>query len=112
MAPSKKAQTKSIEVRFGDKSFRKCNHVRKFTFVPTDTADEIYDRIRQSFQPHVGANEIGVSHPNTGHKVDLQYRGFVNGGIYLLSVGAHGTHGAGHANSAAKRIKRAVNIAI
>lgn len=112
MAPYKEAKTKCIEVRFGGKRPNRCKHARKFTFAPTDTTNEVYDRIKDAFQSHVGESEIAVFHPQTGKKVDLQYHGLVNGGLYLLSVGAVRTYGAGQLNNAAKKTKRAVLTAM
>jgi hypothetical protein len=112
MAPYKEAKTKCIKVRFGSKRLKRCNDAHKFTFTPKDTADEVYDSIKRAFQSHIGEHEIEVFHPQTGKKVDLQYHGLVNGGLYLLSVGAVRTHGAGQFNNAAKRTRRAVHTAM
>lgn len=108
MAPRNQPKLKSIEVRFGQHIGDK--HVRKFTVAPTETDDALYERIKSSFKPHIGNNEISVFHLRNGKRINLSYHGLVHGGIYQLGLGGHRRHGAGNENNATKKTKRAVEI--
>jgi hypothetical protein len=113
MAPRKQPKLKSIEVRFGHQiTGAKFKHMRRFSVAPTETADALYERIKSSFQPHVGQNEISVLQFHNGKRIDLTYHGLSHGGLYQLGVGSHQRHGAGNDNEATKKTKKAVQIII